>query len=102
MTQRSLFARRLAPFLTLVLAAVLLGACDFPMHRGKTAHEQQAPVSGVTPNAVNKLPENINDVTITVKDGKFVQDSDHSAKAERVDHPHRQPGRCGLSLPVAA
>jgi hypothetical protein len=73
MTQQSFIARRLAPVFALALAAILLAGCDFPPHRGKSAHEEQGPIQ-VTPNAVNKAPENLNEVTITVKDGKFVQD----------------------------
>ncbi len=48
---------------------VLLSACS--LHgSSKVAHDKTVPVA-VTPNAVNKLPENINAVTITITNGAF-------------------------------
>ncbi len=57
------------PLFASALLVVLLSACS--LHGGgKVAHDKTAPVA-VTPNAVNKLPENINAVTITITNGTF-------------------------------
>ncbi len=48
---------------------VLLSACS--LHgSSKVAHQDTVPVA-TSPNAVNKLPENINAVTITITHGAF-------------------------------
>lgn len=65
--------RRLATFVGALLMLALLSGCSLHGDNGKVAHDQEAPV-GVTPNAVNKLPENISAVTVTIANGKFSVD----------------------------
>ncbi len=65
-------SRRRQPILPLFAGAVLLvllGGCS--LHgSSKVAHDKTVPVA-VTPNTINKLPENINAVTITITNGAF-------------------------------
>lgn len=61
--------RGLLPVVGALALIVVLSGCS--VHgSGKSGHEQNAPVA-VTPNAINKLPANIGEVTITIDNGKF-------------------------------
>ncbi len=60
--------RRLATFVGALMMLALLSGCS--LHgKSKVAHDNPAPA--VTPNAINKLPQNLNEVSVDITNGAF-------------------------------